>query len=156
MTDRTLGDAVPVTGPWIIRLEHVDNTSEETQREELFDFKEDDKLRKFAGVITYRTETEIQQPEKYKFIDLGRVTGVSELMLNGESLGVKWYGSHRYPLTGRLRNGTNVLEIRVITVLGNYMKSLQDNRTAQRWTSGQEYQSMGMLGPVVLFPESGV
>jgi hypothetical protein len=156
MTDTTLGDAVPVTGPWIIRLEHVDNTSEETHREELFDFKEDDKLGNFAGVITYRTETAIQQPEKYTFIDLGRVTGVSELMLNGEPLGVKWYGRHRYPLAGRLRNGTNDLEIRVTTVLGNYMKSLQDNRTAQRWTSRQEYQPMGLLGPVVLYPESGV
>jgi hypothetical protein len=155
MIDTTLGDALPVTGPWNISLEHVDGSTEEIQREELFDFNNEEKLRNFAGVITYRTETAIQQPEKYKFIDLGRVTGVSELKLNGEQLGVKWYGSHRYPLTGRLKNGTNILEIRVTTVLGNYMKSLQDNRTAQRWTSRQQYQSMGLLGPVELFPESG-
>ncbi|MBS0001154.1 MAG: hypothetical protein KFF73_19375 [Cyclobacteriaceae bacterium] len=150
--ETALGDPVAAEGPWTIRLNHVDGSSVEIQREELFDLNEDEQFRNFAGVITYRIEKVVQQPENFKFIDLGRVTGVSELKLNGESLGVRWYGNHRYPLTGRLKKGTNDMEIRVTTVLGNYMKSLQDNRTAQRWTSRQDYQPMGLLGPVVFYP----
>ena len=149
--ERNIGDPLILKGPWIIALHHVDGTNTEIHREELFDFNQDDKFRKFAGEITYHIKADVQRPEEYGSIDLGVVNGVSELRLNGKYLGIRWYGIHRYPLKGRFVNGMNDLEIKVTTVLGNYMKSLEDNLTAQRWTSGQSYQPLGLLGPVLIY-----
>ena len=43
----------------------------------------------------------------------------------------------------------------VTTSMGNYMKTLTDNPTAQKFTvlknKNQPIQSMGMLGPVTLY-----
>jgi hypothetical protein len=54
-----------------------------------------------------------------------------------------------------LQSGENVLEIRVVTTMGNYMKTLKDNGVAQYWTNekrkDQPIQSMGLLGPVILY-----
>lgn len=137
-------------GTWNLRLDHVNGSSTERKIEDLIDFNSDENLRSFAGIIVYQKMITIEHPEDYHFIDLGKVSGVSEVIVNGESLGIKWYGRHRYPLDNSLRNGANEIRIRVTTVLGNYMKSLEENPTARRWTGGQEYHSLGMLGPVKL------
>ena len=84
-------------------------------------------------------------------IDLGKVKGVSELTLNGKTLGSKWYGAHRYNVDGLLKQGENRISIKVTTILGNYMKSLTDNEVAMRWTRQQEYYPMGLMGPVKFY-----
>ena len=45
--------------------------------------------------------------------------------------------------------------MKVVTTMGNYMKTLTDNPTAQKWTNRknkeQPTQSMGLQGPVTLY-----
>ena len=139
-----------IEGPWEMRLDHVNGSSTEQPIKDLFDFNTDEKLRNFAGIILYKKVIDIEKPENYHLIDLGKLRGVSEVMVNGNSLGIRWYGKHQFPLENSLRNGSNEILIRITTVLGNYMKSLEDNPAAQRWMRGQEYHSLGMLGPVKL------
>jgi hypothetical protein len=117
---------------------------------DLINFNSDQDLRSFAGVIIYQKRFAVQHPEDFHYIDLGEVSGISEVWLNGESLGVRWYGQPRFLLENNLQRGENNIRIRITTVLGNYVKSLEDNATAQRWTGGQNYHSLGMLGPVRL------
>jgi len=54
-----------------------------------------------------------------------------------------------------LVRGTNIVEIKVTTTMGNYMKSLTDNPIAQYWTNEknkiQPLQSMGLIGPVTIY-----
>ncbi len=54
-----------------------------------------------------------------------------------------------------LQNGNNTIEIKVITVMGNYLKQLKDNPVAQYWTNekrkDQPIQSMGLIGPVTIY-----
>jgi len=91
----------------------------------------------------------------WEHINLGRVAGVCELMVNGVSAGVQWYGRRVYRIGNLLKSGANVLEIKVTTSMGNYMKTLKDNGVAQKWTNekrqDQPIQSMGLLGPVILY-----
>lgn len=51
-----------------------------------------------------------------------------------------------------VRAGENAIEIRVVTTLGNYMKTLTDNEVAQYWTNkgtkNQPLQPLGLFGPV--------
>lgn len=87
-------------------------------------------------------------------LNLGKVYGVAELMINGNSAGVQWYGRRIFDISKFLQNGSNDIEIKVITTMGNYMKSLKDNPIAQYWTNekrkDQPLQSMGLIGPVTL------
>jgi hypothetical protein len=81
----------------------------------------------------YETEFQVQNSQQYSFINLGDVNhGVTELWLNGEYLGLKWYGERIYDVGTVLNNGTNTLMLKIVTVLGNYMKSLNDNQVAMR------------------------
>jgi hypothetical protein len=139
-----------IKGPWYVTLDHVDGSSNNLQLDALVDFLEDDRLNSFAGVARYEKILDISDPEQVNFIDLGTVKGVSEVTLNGKSLGIKWYGSHRFPTGESLKKGENKIEIRITTVLGNYLKSLKDNPVTKRWIIWQNDQSMGLIGPVKL------
>jgi hypothetical protein len=89
------------------------------------------------------------------YINLGRVAGVCELIVNGKTAGVRWYGRRVYGVGELIRKGSNSVDIRVTTVMGNYMKSLTGNAVAQIWTNqkrqNQPMQSLGLLGPVTLY-----
>ena len=133
---------------WDIRLDKVDGTSLTLEDSPLFDLSKDERTSDFAGVITYSAEIQVV-PGESRYIDLGNVYGVSEVFVNGVSLGVEWYGGRVSVIPGELlQSGTVNVTVKVTTTLGNYMKSLSDNPTARRWTSGQALQPTGMIGPV--------
>ncbi len=77
------------------------------------------------------------------------------MKVNGKNCGVKWYGRRIFNIGNLLVPGENLIEIKVVTTMGNYMKSLTDNPIAQYWTNEknkiQPLQSMGMIGPVTIY-----
>lgn len=112
----------------------------------------------FTGDATYRTTVEVDDPAGW-VLNLGKVWGISELRVNGQACGVKWFGRRIYDLSDVLRPGTNEIEVKVVTTMGNYVRTL-DHPTARRFTGYyepekldrvQETQSMGILGPVTLY-----
>ncbi len=158
-TDETKGQLYPVkkaanpspqsiVGPWQVTLEKVYEKPREMVMDRLIDFKDDQELQSFGGVVHYEKRFNAANPTDYHYLDLGKVGGISEVTLNGKSLGFKWYGKHLYDLSGALKSGDNMLQIKVSTVLGNYAKSLKDNVVAQNWTKKQPLYSAGLIGPV--------
>lgn len=137
-------------GTWDVTLEKVNEQSRKTTFNNLIDLKEDPELHSFAGVIIYEKQFQLNDPGNYHSLDLGKVYGISEVEVNGESLGAKWYGKHIYDIGQILKSGKNTVRIKVTTTLGNYMKSLKENVVAQHWTSKQPLHSMGLSGPVKL------
>lgn len=91
---------------------------------------------------------------EFEYLNIGKVYSVSELIINGRSAGVQWYGRRIYFIKDHIQNGNNFIEIKVVTTMGNYLKTLGDNAVAQYWTNekskNQPIQSMGLLGPVTL------
>ena len=138
-----------LNGPWKLKLEHMKGGRKTLELEELTDLVEIDELRDFAGTVIYETSFQAD-PGKVQFLDLGQVQGISEASLNGTALGSRWYGAHVYDLQESLKEGENLLSIQVTTICGNYVKSLEDNQVAQRWTHHQDHYPMGILGPVRL------
>ena len=135
---------------WNIRFDKVDGTSFTIDDTPLFDLSKDPRTADFAGVVTYSAKVKVD-PEKTGYIDLGEVFGVSETFINGQSLGVDWYGGRVAVIPAELlASGELYVTVKVTTTLGNYMKSLKDNPVAMRWTAGQALQPVGMLGPVLL------
>ncbi|MBK7625786.1 MAG: glycoside hydrolase family 2 [Bacteroidales bacterium] len=134
-----------------------DGSGKKTSMNILQDLKDLPEFAAFAGTITYSNTVEIIDPENI-IINLGKVYGLSELKVNGENCGAKWYGRRIYNIGKQLRKGSNIIEITVATSMGNYMKSLTDNPIAQYWTNEknkiQPVQSMGLIGPVTLYKKS--
>jgi hypothetical protein len=141
-----------IEGSWNVTLEKVDEPARKTEFKKLIDFKDDPELRSFGGVIFYEKKFSIENPEKYNSLNLGKVFGISELEVNGQPLGFKWYGKHTYDLKETLKPGENTIKIKITTVLGNYAKSLKNNAVAQQWVSAkpQPLYAMGLVGPVNL------
>jgi hypothetical protein len=108
----------------------------------------------FTGTVVYTKKFQIANPGN-TVLNLGKVWGVAEVKLNGEPFGTSWYGNRLYDLTGKLKAGENELEISVITTMGNYIQTLEDNKIAQKWTNRpgrpQPKHSMGLGGPVTLY-----
>ena len=109
----------------------------------------DPELATFAGTVTYRATFEVPD-SRFDRLDLGAANGVTRVKLNGEPLGVSWWGRHLYDLGDALMPGINSLEVEVTTVAANYVKSLEDNPAAHRWTWWYPPISTGLVGPVRL------
>lgn len=162
-TDETTGEPYPlpkaisiqaftIEGPWNVTLEKVYEKPRKMVFKTLVDFKDEPELQSFGGIIFYEKKFHIDNPERYHSLDLGKVSGISEIEVNNQVLGFKWYGKHIYDLKGTLKTGENTIKIKVTTVLGNYVKSLKDNTVARQWThtKSQPLYSTGLLGPVNL------
>lgn len=143
-----------INNTWKVEFKHSDGSVKNVEMDMLADLKDHPVYVDFSGTVIYRSNLQIENVKAVKYLDLGKVYGISELIINGENAGTKWYGRRAYDIEGLLQKGANSLEIKVVTVMGNYMKTLKDNQTAQYWTNNarkaQPIQSMGLVGPVTI------
>jgi hypothetical protein len=153
---------LPVTGGnlrklegWDVELHHsIDRSVKTLRMDEPADLKDTEHLH-FTGTVVYRKSLRVENTGA-AILNLGKVYGVSEVKVNGRDCGVTWYGNRLYDLSDKLKPGDNALEIRVITTMGNYAKTLTDNKVALWWVrrpgrAPQPDQSMGLVGPVTLY-----
>lgn len=142
---------VSIKGPWTVSFDHVNGKTFEREFDSLYDFgtSNDQQLNTFAGNVIYAST--FNSDGTGIWLELGEVNrGITEVYLNGTSLGINWYGKPRFLLEDALLIGENRLEIRCTTVLSNYCKSLSDNPTAVKWTGVYDNISMGLEGEVVV------
>ncbi len=124
-----------IDASWDVKFEHINGTVFNRKMEQLIDFRssDDEAIRNFAGTVTYSATFE--NSGNVKYINLTEVNeGVSELVINGQAAGMKWYGNHCYDITKFVKPGTNEVEIKLTNTLANYCSSLTDDPVAQTWT----------------------
>ena len=117
---------------WTMEFKHIDGTIKRAALVELKDLKDLPDFVNMAGHAVYRTQFNVTDAGKVKYVNLGQVYGLSEVSINGVSMGTKWYGRRIYPVKEALKTGLNTIEIKVTTSMGNYMKTLVDNPIAQK------------------------
>ena len=127
----------------------------------LFDLKDSEEYQHFSGTIIYRKTIDLLGTDGVHtvstILDLGLVEGVSEVFVNGESLGVRYYGRRLYDLSKALQEGQNDIEIHVTTTMGNYLKTFGREENPTTWVyinhprREQPLQPMGIIGPVKLY-----
>ncbi len=149
------GDNIfPVEGPWEVSFEHINGQTFIRNFNELKEFGTlpDEQLNTFAGTVIYKTTFNLD--ENAKWFQLGKANkGVTEVFLNGEKIGMNWYGKPVFNIEDAGKSGENSLEIKYTTVLSNYVMSLENNPTAERWTRGYAKIPAGLEGKVVIFSE---
>lgn len=148
-----LPETADLSNDWDVEFIHARlDTAIRTHFDTLFDLKDRPETQHFAGTIVYRKTIQNQG----NILDLGLAEGVSEVFVNGQSAGVKYYGRRIYDIGDLLHESDNDLEIRVTTTLGNYLKTFtkEDNPTVWVYVNhpkrDQPLQPAGMIGPVKL------
>ncbi|MBR4755542.1 MAG: glycoside hydrolase family 2, partial [Bacteroidales bacterium] len=145
-----------VEGPWTLTLHQpqLDSTWTATL-DSLQDFKDmsDSSFVNFMGTIDYKTVVRLDGKALPKYLDLGKVADICELKVNGKDAGVEWFGERIYDISPYVKAGDNTIEVKVTTLMGNYMQTLKDNKAAQRFLfrRNQPYVSAGLIGPVKLY-----
>ena len=145
-----------VEGPWnlTLRQPQLDSTWTATL-DSLQDFKDmkDSSFVNFMGTVNYTTTVKLDAKNLPKYMDLGKVADICELKINGRTVGTKWFGERIYNISPYVRSGENSIEVKVTTLMGNYMQTLKDNLTVQRFVlrRNQPYVSAGLIGPVKLY-----
>jgi hypothetical protein len=150
-----------ISEDWDITLCHsILNNTTTTYFDTLFDLKDSEEYQHFCGTIVYRKTLDMGSDVARNvstILDLGLVEGVSEVFVNGQSIGVQYFGRRIFDLSDTLHEGQNDIEVGVTTTLGNYLKtfSREDNLTTWIYVNHprreQLLQPMGLLGPVRIY-----
>jgi len=123
----------------------------------------DPKLKYFSGALTYTRDIELGFDRfgngKHLWLDLGKVSEIAEIELNGQNLGILWKPPTRLDITAAAKPGKNQLTIRVTNFWPNRVIGDQLVRDSERvtqtnvrkLTANTALMSSGLLGPVRLF-----
>ena len=105
------------------------------------------------GDVTYKTTVKLSGANLPRYINLGKVADIAELTVNGQPCGVSWYGERTFDLKGLLHDGENTIEVKVTTLMGNYITTFTDNPVAKRYLHrrNQPLVPAGLIGPVELY-----
>ncbi|MBR5925689.1 MAG: glycoside hydrolase family 2, partial [Bacteroidales bacterium] len=107
----------------------------------------------FMGVATYTASFNVPAGSLPKYLNLGKVGYIAEVTINGKPAGLHWYGDAVLDVTGLLKTGDNNIEVKVTTLMSNYLQTLKDNRIVQRFVLRRNtpLKPAGLIGPVVLY-----
>ncbi|MBR4468273.1 MAG: glycoside hydrolase family 2 [Bacteroidales bacterium] len=149
--------ATDITDNWDVTLCHsLLNDTIRAHFDTLFDLKDNEAFQHFCGTIVYRKTIDLVHTVS-TILDLGLVEGVSEVFVNGQSAGVQYFGRRIYDISDYLKDGEDDLEVRVTTIMGNYLKTFSREENPTTWIylnhprREQPLQPMGLLGPVTIY-----
>ena len=147
-------DSLCVKG-WKVELRNPQDSVEVhyLDLDELKDIKDIKEYKHFYGTATYKATVTLDGPSLPKYLNLGKVCEIADVKVNGQSAGVSWFGRRILDVSKLLHPGDNTIEIKVSTLMVNYMYTLKDNKVAQRYVIRREQPmaSLGLLGPVKLY-----
>ncbi|MGA3156604.1 MAG: glycosyl hydrolase [Steroidobacteraceae bacterium] len=118
-------------------------------------------IKYFSGTASYRKTLEAPATWFGKGrrleLDLGAVSKVAQVFVNGQDLGILWKVPYRIDVTSALHSGANQIEIRVTNLWVNRLiGDRQPGATAVTFTTFNPYQAdsplleSGLLGPVTV------
>ena len=117
----------------------------EAEFQELKDLGATEEWKTFMGDVTYTTTVKLtgRMPQ---YINLGKVGDICELKINGVDCGTQWFSDRIYKIGGLMHEGENTIEVKVTTIMANYMISRKD-----KWIRDNSQVPAGLIGPVRLY-----
>jgi hypothetical protein len=161
---RNFAEPVPVMdigGPWQVAFDPKWGGPESIIFDELVDWTnhKEPGIKYYSGSATYRKTfdypvSSIKHPASRSFLDLGKLSCIARVRLNGKDLGVVWTAPWRVEITDAVRSGENQLEIEVANHWTNRIIGDEQLPPEQRFTQTNvkapktPLQPAGLLGPV--------
>lgn len=157
-----------VEGPWDMKFQEKRGAPAEVTFEKLtpWNESEDPGIKYFSGKGTY-TKTINAPPDWFKegselWLDLGSVKNIAEVLINGESAGIVWKTPFMINLTGKLKEGDNIVQINVINLwvnrlIGDTQPGVTEKitfTTMPFYKANSPLRSAGLLGPVQIISKT--
>ncbi len=156
--------ALNVNTPWKVRFESDSirrGPAEVVTFSQLSDWSQNDDIRikYFSGTAHYETKVKLQNiPTGKIYLDLGEVSVMGKVKVNGKDVGGVWTTPYHVNITGAIKKGENTIEVEVVNTWLNRMlgdrKLLESERKltphTAPWKASTPLQKSGLLGPVRL------
>ncbi len=129
----------PIDGPWKISFPSKWGAPDSAVFPALISWSESEVpgIKYFSGTATYhktfRYAGDPASKDERIFLDLGDLSTIAEVWLNGRSLGITWAMPFRFDVTGSVKNGDNELRIEVANAWAN--RIIGDAITGEKFTS---------------------
>ncbi len=151
-----------VDGPWDVSFEPNRGAPPGIRLDTLASWSDstDAGVKYFSGAATYNIAVDAPaewfKTGSHVWIDLGAVSNLADVTVNGTALGVAWHAPFRLDVTGALRHGSNAVSIKVTNAWVNRMIGDQQPGVAIKYTfadiapykANSPLLSSGLLGPV--------
>ncbi|AJR04520.1 glycoside hydrolase family 2 [Siansivirga zeaxanthinifaciens CC-SAMT-1] len=121
---------------------------------------EDEQLKYYSGTVVYSSTFHIEKLPKNQdmYINLGKVSVMAKVKLNGKYIGGVWMAPYRLNITNAIKKGKNKLEIEVVNLWRNQLIKDKQRSEDEKYTwlvtddikPDSEIQSSGLLGPVII------
>ncbi|MBN1108893.1 MAG: hypothetical protein JXR66_03260 [Bacteroidales bacterium] len=118
-----------ITGPWEVSFDRSRGGPDKVIFNELISWTEsdDEGIKYYSGTATYSNSFELDagflpaDNEKI-FLDLGNISSVGEVWLNGRHLGITWAEPYLSDVTGIIKEGGNKLVVEISNTWSNRLK----------------------------------
>lgn len=140
------------TTPWNLTLEHFNGAKSSLELQELTDISEMDGYQSFSGTITYETTIHLDDAP-WVYLDLKDTRDAAEIIINGESAGIRWHRGQLINVSKLLGPGKNNIKIILKTTLFNHTRTLENNPMAMKWVNNArspELVPTGLIVPISL------
>jgi hypothetical protein len=157
-----------LAGPWRLHFAKNWGAPESVTLPKLISWTESEQpgIRYFSGIGTYEktfsfpTVFDSLRNERV-FLNLGKLSEIADVWLNGRHLGISWAEPHRFDITSFVKTGENTLKVEVANTWSNRLTG--DAITGEKITNtniaigykGTPWKQVpliesGLLGPVIL------
>ena len=118
----------------------------------------DTAIRYYSGTAVYTQSFDWDGRSARTWLDLGRVSDIAQVSVNGVDCGVAWTAPWRVDITKALRKGNNKVSIEVSNTWANRLQGDRRLAVSQRitWTTapyrleGRPLPPSGLMGPVCI------
>ena len=112
-----------IAGPWEVAFDPKWGGPAKVTFEKLEDWSKraEEGIKYYSGAANYRTSFHVsaealEQPAARWYLDLGKVAVMAEVRVNGKMLGIVWKPPYRVNVSGVLKPGDNVLDLKVVNL----------------------------------------
>ncbi len=148
------GEKITLNDDWSAEFIPVEGEPFKIDLPYLGDVAKMEGLENFSGTIVYKKSFEAK---KQNTLDLGKVAETAEVTMNGKNLGARWWGEKKFNISDVIKEGENLVEIKVTTLLWNYCnsKTMKENPMAKLWAQRNRKKDnkplpTGLIGPVII------
>ncbi|WP_147676477.1 glycosyl hydrolase [Algibacter pacificus] len=152
-----------VKGPFMVDFINKDIAPQNpVEFKELIDWKNstDEQIKFYSGKAVYTTTFKIEQVSEQQelFLNLGKVSVMAKVKLNGKDVGGVWMEPYRLNISEAIIKGENTLEIEVVNLWRNQLIRDKSREKDEKYTwividkitPESPLQKSGLLGPVVI------
>ena len=158
--------SLPVAGPWDVSFQPGRGAPLTLRFDSLSDWTKsaDPGVRYFSGAATYANTVDVDAkllaPGNRVVVDLGDVSELAVVSVNGTQVSTAWHPPYRVDLTGKLRPGKNPIEVMVVNLWVNRLiGDKQPGATPVAYAPQSPYRASsplrrsGLIGPVTIAVE---